>query len=184
MFQKRWDDGIEMRTFEAGDAEALFACVDANRARLREWLPWLDYNRAVEDSRTFIGICAAQENDGKGFTAALRIGERIVGVAGFHPLDRKNRAAALGYWIGKEAEGKGLVTRAARELVRHAFEVYGSNRVEIRCATGNLRSQAVARRLGFTEEGTLRECEWLYDRFVDHRVFSMLRSEWTLKGHE
>ena len=52
------------------------------------------------------------------------------------------------------------------------------NRVEIRCATGNKRSRAIPERPGFTQEETVRQAEWLYDRFVDHTVYGMLASEW------
>ncbi len=70
------------------------------------------------------------------------------------------------------------MTRACRALVDYAFAKLQLNRVEIRCATGNLRSQAIPERLGFTREGTLREGEWLYDHFVDLIVYSMLAREW------
>jgi ribosomal-protein-serine acetyltransferase len=61
----------------------------------------------------------------------------------------------------------------------HGFGELGLNRIEIKAAAGNLRSQAVAVRLGMVREGVERQSEWLYDRFVDHVVFSMLRDEWS-----
>jgi ribosomal-protein-serine acetyltransferase len=55
---------------------------------------------------------------------------------------------------------------------------YGLHRIEIRCATGNTRSAAIPLRLGFTEEGTLHEAEWLYDHWVDLRVFALVDVNW------
>jgi ribosomal-protein-serine acetyltransferase len=159
------------------DADELFALTNANRARLREWLPWLDYNRTVEDTRAFIKSCLQQSADNKGFQAAIRWNGRIVGMVGYHPIDWANRAVGLGYWIEASAEGRGLVTAASRRLVSYAFDVLGLNRIEIRCATGNEKSLRVPIRLGFTREGVLRQAECLYGTYVDHVVFSMLGSD-------
>ena len=58
----------------------------------------------------------------------------------------------------------------------------GMNRVEIRCATGNKKSCAIPERLGFTFEGIQRNGGWLYDRFVDYRIYSILANEWLETG--
>jgi ribosomal-protein-serine acetyltransferase len=84
----------------------------------------------------------------------------------------------LGYWLGEEYQGKGLVTAACRALVEHAFGELGLNRVVISCATENEKSCAIPERLGFRREGIERQAEWLYDHFVDHVTYSALASEW------
>jgi ribosomal-protein-serine acetyltransferase len=70
------------------------------------------------------------------------------------------------------------MTNACRAVVTAAFENYPLHRIEIRCATGNHKSCAIPKRLGFTYEGRLRQAEWLYDHFVDLEVFSILAPEW------
>lgn len=72
----------------------------------------------------------------------------------------------------------GIVTAACRVVIDEGFHNFGLHRIEIRCAVENRRSAAVPRRLGFVEEGVLREAEWLYDHWVDLRVFSMLAHDW------
>jgi hypothetical protein len=59
----------------------------------------------------------------------------------------------VGYWLGEQYQGKGLVTAACRALVEHAFFELGLNRAVILCATENEKSCAVAERLGFRREG-------------------------------
>jgi ribosomal-protein-serine acetyltransferase len=100
-------------------------------------------------------------------------------VVGLHRIDWANRRTSIGYWIAEAHEGKGLVTRACGGLLEYVFGELGLHHVEIACAPRNIRSCAIAERLGFQREGVLREREWLYDHFVDHVVYGMLASEWT-----
>lgn len=82
-------------------------------------------------------------------------------------------------------QGKGLMTKACETLVRHAFEDLGLNRVEIRAAVDNRKSRAIPERLGFQQEGVLRDAEWLYDRYADLVVYAMLAKDWSCNapGH-
>jgi len=73
------------------------------------------------------------------------------------------------------------MTRSCRALVDYALCELKLNRVEIRCAEKNHRSRAVPERLGFVQEGIIREAEWLYDHFVDHVVYGVLTREWVMK---
>ena len=66
----------------------------------------------------------------------------------------------FGYWLGAEFEGNGI------------------NRIVIRCHPENTRSSAIPKRLGFTLEGTLRECTRLNGELIDMQIYSLLRREW------
>ena len=70
------------------------------------------------------------------------------------------------------------MTRATARLTDYTFSHQRCNRVLLHCALGNLKSRAVAERLGFVQEGILREAEWLYDHYVDLVVYSMLQRDW------
>lgn len=175
------DGEIELRILEEWDAPELFSLIDRNRAYLREWLPWVDYETSVEDSRSFVRRCLQHYLDNEGFTMGIHYQDQLVGVIGYHPVNWPSRKVEIGYWLDANVQGKGIMTRACRAVVRYAFEKLLLNRVTILCATGNLRSRAIPERLGFTQEGTLREAEWLYDHFVDLVVYSMLAREWAGK---
>lgn len=72
-----------------------------------------------------------------------------------NPADRAGR---VGYWAAPEARGRGIATRATRLLCRWAFADDGLEleRLELDTAATNEASNAVARKLGFTHEGTRR----------------------------
>ena len=170
--------GLELRPLNLRDAKALFSLVEANRERLRRWLPWPDTNRSVLDTRAFILRVRAHARAGIGQSFGLWWKGALVGTAGFVWIDAANHSAAIGYWLAQEAEGHGLMTSAVKALLLHGFQPLELNRIEIRVGVRNRRSRAIPERLGFRHEGTLRQAERLGGRFVDHAVYGMLASEW------
>jgi ribosomal-protein-serine acetyltransferase len=171
-------DDVFLELLDEPQAEELFALVDANRAYLREWLPWLDQNTEVGHTRAFIEAARKQHADRNGFTCGIRWRGELVGVVGLHAIDWANRTTSIGYWLAEAHQGRGLVTRSCAALLDHVFGDLDLNCVEIGCAPGNAKSAAIPERLGFTREGLLRQRERLYDRYVDHVVYGLLASEW------
>jgi len=170
-------DGAALALLEEADARELFELVDRNRDRLRPWLGWADDTRSVEDSLGFIRATREQVASGQGFHGCLRVGRCIAGCVGFHGVQRSFRSTAVGYWIGGEFEGRGLMTGAVRTLVEHAFKDLDLHRVEIRCAVENRRSRAIPERLGFREEGVLRGAERAAGRILDVVVYGRLATD-------
>ncbi|ARU63878.1 hypothetical protein CBW65_11480 [Tumebacillus avium] len=168
----------ELRLLEEHHAEEVYRLIDGNREHLREWLPFIDFNTSSADSLAFIKMSREQLAKNSGTNYGIFYKGRLAGVVGNHFIDWSNRLTSIGYWLGKEFTGHGLMTAATKALVEQAFAEYKLNRVEIRVATGNLKSQGVPERLGFVKEGVLRQREWMYDRWLDHIVYSMLASEW------
>ncbi len=87
----------------------------------------------------------------------------------------------LGYWLDAAMEGKGIVTQACRTMVQHAFEEHQVHKVVISCATDNIRSRAVAERLGFLQDGILRHAVRLHNRYVDGVFYGLLVDEWKIQ---
>lgn len=178
MFCLTVDPEIKLGLFEERHATELFALIEANRAHLRQWMPWLDTNTSVADTLKFIKESLEQFARGEGFTVAILFQEKWAGVIGYHELDQANRSIEIGYWLSADLQGRGIVTRACGFMVDYAFNELGLNRVAICCAVDNRRSRAIPERLGFKHEGTLRQAEFLYDDLVDHAVYGLLAEEW------
>jgi ribosomal-protein-serine acetyltransferase len=178
MFIHRLDEESWLKLLTAEDAEQLFALVDSCRPHLRKWLPWVDSTKKVEDSKEFIEGGLQKFAAGSGFEAGIWHKGQLAGVIGLHYIDRVNRKTSIGYWLGEQFQGFGLMTKACKACIDYAFGELKLHRVEIRCAVENKKSRAIPERLGFTNEGTIREAEWLYDHFVDHVVYGMLAREW------
>ncbi len=155
----------------------------SNQEFLSRWMPWAP-GQTLERTRTFIAASRRQLGENQGFQAAIVDRGQIVGVIGFHRLDWVNRSTSIGYWIAQDSQGRGTMTAAARTLIDHAFRVWGMHRVEIRAGVENHPSRAVARRLGFVQEGVLRDAERVGDRYVDHAVYAMLSDGWAPIDHQ
>ncbi len=178
MIKIQVENGLYLKSLELRDAEDLFPLVDGNRAYLREWLPWLDVTRTIDEMLAFIESAVRQQSSGLGFQAGIWYQNQLIGVIGYHHLEWANRSTCIGYWLAEPFQRRGLMTKACRTLVEYAFEDWHLNRIEIRCAAGNIKSRAIPERLGFASEGILHEAEWLYDHYVDHVVYGMLARDW------
>jgi|SRR5271165_5262460 len=178
MFEKQIRDGVFLRLLEERHAPEVFAAVDRERAYLRQWLPWVDLTTEVGFTANFIRISLEQFARGEGMAAGIWVDGEFAGGIGTHKVDAVNRKVEIGYWIASGFQGRGIVTAGCRALIEHAFDQRKMNRVEIHCATGNEKSSAIPKRLGFQFEGVLREAQLVNGSYLDIRVYSMLRREW------
>lgn len=178
------EEGLSLELLRPVHAAELLRLIDSNREHLRPWLPWVDRTNVEADVVAFIEKGLRRFADGKGFELGVCRQSGIVGVIGMHGVDETNRRAEIGYWLSRSAEGHGWMTKACRAVVEHAFGELRMHRMEIRCATANLRSQAIPERLDFRREGVLREAECHGDTYVDLVVYGALASEWKRQDAE
>lgn len=184
MFNCKLSDEAELRLLEERHAEELFTLIDRNHERLLIWVPWLSNTDSLEHTRDFIKRKLKRFADNNGFVAGIWYQGALAGEIAFEYIDWSNRMTEIGYWLTADVEGKGLVTKACRILIAYAFDDLELNRVQIRCATENLRSRAIPEKLGFTQEGVSRQVERLHDRYVDLVIYGMLANEWRAGGGE
>ncbi|MEH7381826.1 GNAT family protein [Bacillus sp. JJ1533] len=178
MFVYQIDEELSLKLIELSDAERIFELTDQSRAYLREWLPWLDMTTKVEDTKAYMESCRKSYVDNKGLHTVIVYKNEIVGVASFNSIDWSNKITYIGYWLGQQYQGKGIMTRVAEALTDYAFNELKLNRVEIRAAVNNHKSRSIPERLGFVKEGEIRQSEWLYDHYVDHVIYGMLAKDW------
>lgn len=174
----RVDDTIVLELIDYHHAEVLYQLVKINRLHLREWLPWVDHMRTVEDFRKYINASKQRfaNNTEMGFVILAKY--VMIGRIGLYNIDLNNKSASIGYWLDKEWLGKGVITRSCKAIIDDTFKRLQLNRIEIRAAVENFKSQAIPERLGFKREGIIRQGEFVNNHFVDLYVYSLLREEW------
>ena len=172
------DEELQLRLHEEQYAEEYFALIERNRAYLREWMPWAAFEGSLEETKAYMKQTLLQFANREELQTGIWYQNKLVGCIGYH-MDWADRKVEIGYWLDSSMQGKGLVTRVCRALVTYAFDQHNLNKVEIHCAPGNTRSRAIPERLGFTQEGIIRQAERFEDHYNDLVIYGMLASEWS-----
>ncbi|MGP0106221.1 GNAT family N-acetyltransferase [Rhodoblastus sp.] len=173
--------GLYLRPASMGDFDAWRLLRGESRAFLTPWEPtWplddltrtafhrriqrQDRERVEDEAYAYMIFRTADE----ALLGGITLGNMRRGVA---------QCGTLGYWMGEKYAGKGLMTKAARALLRHAFLEMGLHRVEAACATDNERSRRLLERLGFQREGYARAYLLIDGAWQDHLLFAMLERD-------
>lgn len=172
------DKEFHLRLLEERDVEDLFNLLTANYDYLKKWIPFPTAPIQLSDAKAYINEGRNQYLTYSGVPFGIFLQSKLAGFISYRKADWTNRIIGLGYWIDSSCQGMGLATKACQLLTDFAFIGLKMNRVEIACATENIKSQAVAERLGFCREGIIREAEYVNGRYVDHVIYGMLEREW------
>ncbi len=172
---------IVLEPHQLSRAEAMFALVQEDRGRLAAWLPWVESTLTLADEQSYIRHTQETWKDGSlyDFGILRRDDGVFCGNVGVHQLRWAHGCCELGYWIAGDFEGLGYVSEAVALVEQAMFDV-GMHRIEIRCDPRNVRSVAVAERLGYQLEGTLRDNVWLDGGWQDTMVFAKLATKPTI----
>ena len=107
----------------------------------------------------------------------------LIGSCSVHAINRKFQSAELGYELHPAHWGKGLACEAASCVLHFCFSneaPFSFNRIAATTDLDSVRSIALLKRLGFLEEGVLRQYGYWKNEFHDVRMFSVLRQEWLI----
>jgi ribosomal-protein-serine acetyltransferase len=181
MFSHQIDNNLKLCLPELHRADEIASVVRANLKHLQPWMPWAVDDYSVESAKEWIQRTLSEFAEDGRFNAIILVGEKSVGSIGFHNLNTANGSAEIGYWIDKEYEGRGIITRCSSVLIDYLFNVRNLNRIQINCNVENTRSRKVPERLGFTLEGIHRQVEYVNGHFGDWAVYALLRDEWKKK---
>ena len=159
-------------------AKALFHAVNTNRRHLAAFLPWVDKMQCVENFEEYLEYCTMLYQQKKEVSFVIMWKEEAVGRIGLHHIDQQNRTASIGYWLTKKAQGHGIMSQSCTALIDYGFNELHLHRIEIKAAVSNTRSRHIPEKLGFTEEGILREAELVNGRYLDLVLYPLLKREW------
>lgn len=146
---------LVIRPPAAGDGAALHEAEAESIANLRPWMPWARVDLSVEQAESSSREAQLRFLSREDLRLYLvdRLTGQFIGGSGLHRIDWERRLFEIGYWVRDSRAGRGYVTEAVNAIARYAFAQLEARRVSIHCNASNLKSRAVAERLGFPLEG-------------------------------
>lgn len=165
---------LVLRAVEVDDAPAMFRLRSDPRVMRFIGRPLA---KTLDDAAAL--ITAVRERVGAGdalnWAITLRGRAELVGTIGFVRLSPEHYRGELGYLLDPTLWGQGLMREAGDAVLTHGFGVQRFHSVEARVEPANQASIALLRRIGFVQEGLLRESYFHDGVFHDTAIFSRLR---------
>lgn len=171
---------VRLEPIRRGHAELFW---DVAKNDLEDIFRWIPYSmKTREDFEKLIEKAFTEQERGESvvFATVERSSGQAIGSTRFMNIDRANRRVEIGStWISPAWQRTAVNTEAKYLMLRHAFEVWGCMRVELKTDALNQKSRHAILRIGAKEEGTLRRhtATWT-GRVRDTVYFSILDSEW------
>ncbi|MCZ7532155.1 MAG: GNAT family N-acetyltransferase [Acidimicrobiia bacterium] len=181
--QPRYTRRLMLRPFRRRDVGTLHEAITASVHELQPWLPWIDgYDKGFAQRFIRESVGSWSEQRAYDFTIRpLHDLERHIGNVSIWPTSHQNRTGEVGYWIRSEETGHGYGTEAAAVAIGIGFNELELHKVVLRIAVGNVASEKMAQKLGFTFEGILRDEVKVGSQWLDHTSWSILDTEWAAR---
>lgn len=178
---QRTTSELVLRPFKRRDADTLAEAIQVSLSDLMQWLPWAHRKYSRGDAIAFIRESMSAWKEGRAFDFTIRRPDdlsRHVGNISVWPTTRGATVGEIGYWVRSDETGRGVCTKAAVRVMETAFDELRFHKVVLRIAVGNVASERVAEKLGFTQEGMLREELRVGGVWTDHTLWGILDNEY------
>jgi ribosomal-protein-serine acetyltransferase len=170
-----------LQRFTRRDAATLDEAIRVSLPELNQWLPWARLDYTPSDTNAFIRESIQAWKEERAWDYSIRVKEdprRHLGNISLWTVSKLGKIAEIGYWVRSDETNRGICTGAVELLLEETFDSMRYHKVVLRIAVGNDASDQVARKLGFTREGVLREELLIRGNWVDHSLWSLLDREY------
>ncbi len=180
MFSHTLSDGVELHLLQPYDRyiDSFHGFLMENRDFLGEWLGWAHTLQTREQVKAQVERVCKRNAEGNSLSLCIFVDDVYAGGLVLNINSREHNIGEIGYWLGEAYTGRGIITQGTRFMINFGFEMFKLNRIIIRCATGNTKSQAIPKRLNFTREALQRAGYLLNNVYHDMIIYSLLAEEW------
>lgn len=166
---RNWWQGFELRNWQEGDEESLAK----NANNLAIWNQVRDYFPSpytLQDAHDWVRIRKEDET-----SWAIVVDKQAVGgISVYLQEDVYKKNAELGYWLGEAYWGRGIMSKAVAETVKHCFAEFDIHRIYANVFESNVASMRVLEKCGFTKEAVLQESIYKNGRYQNEHIYAIL----------
>lgn len=167
---------IRIRNWELSDAKALASAISNTKVQdnLRDGLP---YPYTEDDGKAYINAMLSEDKNNT-FAFAITANGKVIGSIGvFRQSNIHRQTGELGYYIAEEYWGKGIMTKAVKQICKYVFDNSDINRIYAEPFSFNIASCRVLEKAGFKYEGTLRNNAVKNGKLIDMKMYSRLKTD-------
>jgi len=176
LFGKIDTKSLLLRKIEPGDGPTLFAYWSDKEVTRYMNISSFDRLEQVQEMISLLNNLADQEQAFR-WAIICKRNNQVLGTCGFNNWDQENHRAEIGYDLGRQYWGKGVMTEALTGLLTYGFQTMGLNRIQALVEPANQASRSLLIKTGFQEEGLLRQYERVKEQFIDLKIYALLKNE-------
>ena len=171
---------VLLRPYRASDGGAFFATVDSHRHDLATWVGWVDQYKTPEDAEAYVRRMHSKWVARTALILGIwsMDGTAHYGGTGFHGFDWGVPSLELGYFLRKDARGRGYGAEAVSMAIAFGFDHLKAKRIWASCDAKNERSIRLLERCGLKHEATMiNECRDHHGFLRDTLLYAAVRAE-------
>ncbi len=161
-------------------APMVFDLVHSSRKALHQWLPWLSKVHSVHDMQSLIRKLL---NDSDTHYVLFLDESTAAGAVSLRQGIPNTQSAILGFWLGQDFMGNGLMHETLQSAFAHAFDELNYSALEVHCPVNNDTARKVPVRLGFKLVGITSRSAWLADQYVDQAIYRLTHGAYLAQAH-
>jgi len=174
---KEWSvrENVKVRLVGPEDAASLYEQIEKTRPHLAKFMPWGDAMNSVEEEKDFLIYCQGRMAEKKLWITSILVNDKPVGMIDLHNINLDNKNAEVGYWLGGEYQGNGVMTDCLLRVLEVGFEEMHLHKIKLLAEVVNDASNAVAQKAGFKLEGQLRDEIYSDGEFHDANLYGLTK---------
>lgn len=178
MLEAAISEGVTLRPLDLWHMDRMFDFVARNRDFFIDWIPFVSKVDTRESLEDLMRTNLDKQVQKKGLFYTLWDKDRMIGYVLARDIDSDAKWAEIGYMIDKEYAGRGLVKKSCIRLIDYLFGELGMEKIDICCNEGNEASKALAKSLGFSLEGNIRNHMVVNGKRSSMLCYGLLKKEY------